>query len=237
MTKTWWGPGPSANARVIQPDETTGSRQNKEAEMTIQQREPVRLNGSVQVPTLPLADAPPARGAAVTSITAKFLAVFRVAVGFVFLWAFLDKTFGLGYATPSAKAWINGGSPTKGFLSGVEVGPFESTFHNWAGAPWANWLFMLGLLGIGVALLFGVALRAAAASGTVMMLLMWAAEWPLARHTSAGAPGMSTNPIVDYHIVYALALVAVAATYAGNTWGLGRRWEKLPFVQRNRWLL
>src|SRR6266511_711287 len=121
MTKTWWGPGPSAHARVIQPDETTGSRQNKEAEMTIQQREPVRLNGSVQVPTLPLADAPPARGAAVTSITAKFLAVFRVAVGFVFLWAFLDKTFGLGYATPSAKAWINGGSPTKGFLSGLAV--------------------------------------------------------------------------------------------------------------------
>ena len=96
---------------------------------------------------------------------------------------------------------------------------------------------MLGLLGIGVALLFGVALRAAAASGTVMMLLMWAAEWPLAKHTSAGAPSMSTNPVVDYHIVYALALIAVAVTYAGNTWGLGRLWAKLPFVQRNRWLL
>ncbi len=134
--------------------------------MTIQQREPVRLNGSVQVPTLPLADAPPARGAAVTSITAKFLAVFRVAVGFVFLWAFLDKTFGLGYATPSAKAWINGGSPTKGFLSGVAAGPLESTFHSWAGAPWADWLFMAGLLGIGLALTLGVALRIAAASGS-----------------------------------------------------------------------
>jgi thiosulfate dehydrogenase (quinone) large subunit len=162
--------------------------------MTIQQREPVRLNGSVQVPTLPLADAPPARGAAVTSITAKFLAVFRVAVGFVFLWAFLDKTFGLGYATPSAKAWINGGSPTKGFLSGVAAGPLESTFHSWAGAPWADWLFMAGLLGIGLALTLGVALRIAAASGTVMMLFMWAAEWPLAKHTSARWPTSPPGP-------------------------------------------
>ena len=30
-----------------------------------------------------------------------------------FLWAFLDKAFGLGYATPSGNAWINGGSPTR----------------------------------------------------------------------------------------------------------------------------
>jgi thiosulfate dehydrogenase [quinone] large subunit len=204
--------------------------------MAIQQ-ERVRLDGSLQLPPQRAAETAPAHGAVMTTHAARFLAVVRVAVGFVFLWAFLDKTFGLGYATPSAKAWINGGSPTKGFLSGVEVGPFESTFHSWAGTPWANWLFMLGLLGIGVALLFGVALRAAAASGTVMMLLMWAAEWPLAKHTSAGAPSMSTNPIVDYHIVYALALIAVAVTYAGNTWGLGRLWAKLPFVQRNRWLL
>ena len=49
--------------------------------------------------------------------------MFRVLLGFEFLWAFLDKTFGLGYATPSARAWINGGSPTKGFLgSGQAVG-------------------------------------------------------------------------------------------------------------------
>jgi thiosulfate dehydrogenase [quinone] large subunit len=204
--------------------------------MAIQQ-ERVRVNGSLQLPARRAAETAPTHGAVMTTHAAKVLAVVRVAVGFVFLWAFLDKTFGFGYATPSAKAWINGGSPTKGFLSGVEMGPFESTFHNWAGTPWANWLFMLGLLGIGIALLFGVALRAAAASGTVMMLLMWAAEWPLAKHTSAGAPSMSTNPIVDYHIVYALALIAVAVTYAGNTWGLGRLWAKLPFVQRNRWLL
>jgi hypothetical protein len=76
-----------------------------------------------------------AHGAVMTTTAARFLAVVRVATGFVFLWAFLDKTFGFGYATPVARAWIHGGSPTKGFLSSVAVGPFESTFHTWAGAP------------------------------------------------------------------------------------------------------
>jgi thiosulfate dehydrogenase (quinone) large subunit len=179
----------------------------------------------------------PAFGRIITARATKFLAIMRVVVGFEFLWAFLDKTFGLGYATPAARAWINGGSPTKGFLSGVAVGPFESTFHAIAGAAWADWLFMLGLLGIGIALILGIGLRAAAVSGTLMMVLMWAAEWPLDKLTSAGEPSMSTNPIVDYHIIYALALIALALTYAGHTWGLGRLWAKLPFVQRNRWLI
>jgi thiosulfate dehydrogenase (quinone) large subunit len=96
---------------------------------------------------------------------------------------------------------------------------------------------MLGLLGIGLALILGIGLRISAVSGTAMMLLMWAAEWPLAKFTSAGEPSMSVNPIVDYHIIYALALIALALTYAGHTWGLGRLWARLPFVHRNRWLI
>jgi thiosulfate dehydrogenase (quinone) large subunit len=190
-----------------------------------------RLDGSA------LAGTQPASERTITTGAAKFLAVFRVVLGFEFLWAFLDKTFGLGYATPAERAWINGGSPTKGFLSRVAVGPFEDTFHTIAGAPWADWLFMIGLLGIGVALILGIGLRIAAVSGTVMMVLMWAAEWPLDKLTSAGEPSMSTNPIVDYHIIYALALIALAVTFAGNIWGLGKRWAKLGFVQRNRWLI
>jgi thiosulfate dehydrogenase [quinone] large subunit len=194
-------------------------------------QESVRLDGSA------LAGTQPAPERTITTGAAKFLAVFRVVLGLEFLWAFLDKTFGLGYATPAERAWINGGSPTKGFLSRVAVGPFESTFHTIAGAPWADWLFMVGLLGIGVALILGIGLRVAAVSGTVMMVLMWAAEWPLAKFTSAGEPSMSTNPIVDYHIIYALALIALAVTFAGHIWGLGKRWARLGFVQRNRWLI
>ena len=178
-----------------------------------------------------------APGRMLTSAAARALAVLRIGLGFVFLWAFLDKTFGLGYATPSARAWINGGSPTKGFLSSVDVGSFRGFFHTIAGTAWADWLFMPGLLGIGVALILGVGMRPAAAAATLMMAMMWLAEYPLAQHTAAGKPNMSSNPIVDYHIVYAVAAIVLALTYAGHTWGLGRIWTRLPFVQRQRWLI
>lgn len=164
------------------------------------------------------------------------LASLRILTGFVFLWAFLDKTFGLGYATASGKGWIDGGSPTKGFLGSVAAGPMESTFHSWAGDTWADWLFMLGLLGIGLAVMAGVALWPAAAAGTAMMALMWIAEWPPAKHLSDGSPSMSTNPFADYHVIYAVALIAVAAVGAGATWGLGRLWVRLPIVRDHTWL-
>ncbi|MFJ9661252.1 hypothetical protein ACIRPR_25210 [Streptomyces griseoflavus] len=160
----------------------------------------------------------------------------RVLMGFVFLWAFLDKTFGFGYATASGKGWVDGGSPTEGFLGHVAVGPMESTFHSWAGAAWADWLFMLGLLGIGLALLTGVALRLAALAGTVMMALMWVAEWPPAQHLSDGSASMSTNPFVDYHVMYAVVLVALAAVSAGDALGFGRLWARLPLVRDHGWL-
>ena len=70
-----------------------------------------------------------------------------------------------------------------------------------------------------------------------MMLLMWLAECPLDRFTAAGEPSMSTNPILDYHVIYALALIVFAVTYAGNTWGLGRWWAALPFVRDQRWAI
>ncbi|GLZ60870.1 MULTISPECIES: DoxX family membrane protein [Micromonospora] len=178
-----------------------------------------------------------APGAMLTKTAARALAVLRISTGFVFLWAFLDKTFGFGYATPAAKSWVNGGSPTKGFLTNVEVGPLQGFFHSIAGDAWANWAFMLGLLGIGLALLLGIGMRLAAAAAGVMMAMMWAAEWPLAQHTSAGKPSGSTNPVTDYHFVYAIGAVVLALTYAGHTWGLGRQWAKLPFVQKNRWLI
>ncbi|WP_128381354.1 DoxX family membrane protein [Streptomyces cavernae] len=170
------------------------------------------------------------------SLRAYSFASLRLLTGFAFLWAFLDKTFGLGYATPSGKGWIDGGSPTKGFLSGVAVGPVESTFHDWAGADWADALFMAGLLGIGLALVSGITLRLAAVAGTAMMALMWIAEWPPAQHLSDGSPSMSTNPFVDYHVIYAAALIVLAAVSAGDTLGLGRIWAQLPFVRRHGWL-
>jgi thiosulfate dehydrogenase [quinone] large subunit len=228
LSPVGWGPQPPVTSRLAEQSEGRSDQIRREAViMTMQHRTNVSYqHEDVAIP-----------GTVVTSIAARMLAVLRIVTGFVFLWAFLDKTFGLHYATPSAKAWIDGGSPTKGFLSSVEVGPLSSTFHSMAGDTWVNWLFMLGLLGLGVALITGVALRITAVAGVLMMAMMWLAEFPLAQHSSSGAPSGSVNPLVDYHVIYAIGLIVLAATYAGNTWGLGKIWARLPFVSRHRWTL
>lgn len=150
----------------------------------------------------------------------KALAVLRIAFGFIFLWAFVDKLFGFGKATPAAKSWLNGGDPTAGFLKGAK-GPFASFFNGLAGDFWVSPLFMLGLLGIGVALILGAGMWIAAVSGALMYLFMYFASLPLV-----------TNPILDDHLTGALVVIVLALTFSGDTWGLGRWWKSTSLVQR-----
>jgi thiosulfate dehydrogenase (quinone) large subunit len=166
----------------------------------------------------------------------RWLAVLRIAVGGIFLWPFLDKLFGLGYSTGAGRSVLEGNSPTNGFLSHVDVGPGKGFFQTIAGTWWADGLFMLALGAVGVAVILGVGLRISAVAGATLMMMMWFAEWPLARFTDSGDPSGSTNPLLDYHVIYALALIALAVTAAGTVWGLGRKWASLPLVQRNPWL-
>lgn len=153
------------------------------------------------------------------------LAVARLMLSFVFLWAFIDKLFGLGLATAAEKAWLNGGSPTTGFLKGVgkSSGPFADFFGSLAGQGWVDVLFMAGLLGIGLALLFGVALRLAAVSGALLLALMWLASQPLAN-----------NPLIDEHLVYIAVLVALPGVE--QRWSLEKWWRAQSFIQNQRWL-
>lgn len=166
----------------------------------------------------------------------ELLAVLRILTGLTFLWAFFDKTFGLGYATGAARAWVAGGSPTRGFLGGVDVGPLQGGFRSMAGNPVADWLFMIGLLGIGLALVLGIGMRVAAVTGAVLLMAMWLASWPMAALNAAGEPTSSNNPFIDDHLVNAVLVIALAVYAAGDTWGLGRTWAGLPLVRRNPWL-
>lgn len=163
----------------------------------------------------------------------RAIAVLRIAYGFTFLWAFLDKTFALGFATGKDAegnvdrfgdaAWINGGSPTEGFLTfGVpEDNPFKDTFNSMAGQAWVDWLFMIGLLGIGVTLLLGMGMRIGTAAGALMYAFMYAAVLPL-----------ENNPIVDDHLIGVIVMVVLALTAAGTTWGLGRLWNRTTLVEK-----
>ncbi|NED98534.1 DoxX family membrane protein [Phytoactinopolyspora alkaliphila] len=153
------------------------------------------------------------------------LAALRFALGWTFLWAFLDKTFGFGYATPAERAWVNGGSPTTGYLSNVE-GPFGGFFSGMAGHAWADWLFMIGLLGIGLALILGIGMRIAAVTGALLLVFMWMAALPLAN-----------NPFMDNHLTEALMLGVLALAGTGRVVGFGKVWERLPLVRKNRWLV
>lgn len=152
--------------------------------------------------------------------TKVMAAVTRISLGFVFLWAFLDKTFGLGKATPAENAWIKGGKPTFGYLSNVD-GPFGGFFQAMAGQAWADWLFMLGLLGIGLGLILGIASRITAASGALLLVFMWMASLPL-----------MTNPIMDDHLIYAFAMFILVGIKADEIAGLGAVWRRIPIVEK-----
>ena len=163
---------------------------------------------------------------------ARALATLRIAFGITFLWAFVDKLLALGFHTGYAQdgtldrfgpaAWINGGSPTEGFLAfGVpENNPFKGFFNGMADSVFIEWIFMLGLLGIGVTLLLGVAMRFGTAAGALMYAFMYAASLPL-----------ENNPIVDDHLVGIIVMAVLALGAAGTTWGLGRWWNSMPVVE------
>jgi thiosulfate dehydrogenase [quinone] large subunit len=147
-------------------------------------------------------------------------ALTRLAIGFVFLWAFLDKLFGLDRNTPKSRSWLDGGSPTSGYLSAVG-GPFEDFFHRLAGQDWVDWVFMIGLAGIGLALILGIGVTIAAITGAALLLAMWLAGLPI-----------DTNPFVDDHIVYALVIIGIAATGAGLRYSLAPWWRRTRLVRK-----
>lgn len=140
----------------------------------------------------------------------KYLGLLRIVFGFIFIWAFFDKLFGLGFATARDKAWILGNSPTTGFLSNVN-GIFRGFFKVLAGQGIVDWLFMLGLLLIGLALVLGIAMKIAAYSGSVLMFLMWLAELPL-----------QNNPLIDEHIIYIFVFILLYKLKAGEMYGFGK---------------
>ena len=170
------------------------------------------------------------------SAARKALAGVRIAFGLTFLWAFFDKLLGLGFSTGAIlneqgtktgidffgkDAWIHGGNPTLGFLKVGASGPFKAFYNAIAGEAWVNVAFMFGLLAIGVALTFGIAMRLGTIAGFVMYLMMWSVVlWP------------ANNPVLDDHILGALTMIVLGLTYAGDTWGVGSTWAKTRLVRR-----
>lgn len=168
-------------------------------------------------------------GATGSSHVSRAIAAARIVLGLVFLWAFLDKAFGLTYTTAKENAWFSGGEPTRGYLSS-SYGPFGDLFQSMAGNGFVDVLFMLGLAGIGLSLTLGAGVRIGAWSGVVMVVFMYAS------HPVPWADPHTTHPFIDSHVVEATILAVVALTPSGDTWGLGRWWRSQPLVRKRPWL-
>ena len=168
----------------------------------------------------------------------------RLMMGWTFLWAFLDKTFGLGFATGrdadtgaivfgGPTAWIHGGSPTVGVLGFALKGPFKGFYQSVTGyqmgaagptvSAWVNWVFMLSMLLIGTALVLGVFTRLAAIGGAIWMVVFYTATaiWP------------DNNPFLDEHLVFLVVLIGIAYVGAGRYLGSGKAWERVRFVKKH----
>ena len=151
--------------------------------------------------------------------------LLRITQGLVFFWAFIDKVFGLGFTTEPEKAWLAGGSPTSGFLKFGTHGPFAELYQVLAGNPLVDWLFMLGLFAIGLALLLGTGVRIAGIAGTAMYILMYTAAIP-----------PEHNPIIDEHITGIIILIGIVIVSPGAWLGLGRLWVNTSLVKSFPWL-
>lgn len=155
------------------------------------------------------------------------MGLVRIGLGLIFLWAFFDKLIGLGFTTcrdaetqavtvMCDQAWLMGGSPTTGFLKFATHGPFADLYTMLAGSPLVDWLFMLGLLGIGAGLTLGILMRLSVVSGTVMLLMMYTAALPPEHH-----------PLIDEHIIYALILLYFWFIPVGSWLGYEKEWKKI----------
>jgi len=161
------------------------------------------------------------------------LGILRLSLGWIFLWAFLDKLFGLGFSTCRdvqtqvvnyfcKDAWLYGGSPTFGFLKFAVKGPFAEIFRAMAGNPVVDWLFMLGLLGVGLGLMLGIFMKLSTFFGGLMLALMYLAGFLPPTH----------NPLIDEHIIYIIVLVLLCLSNSGNYLGLGSWWKNTKLVQK-----
>lgn len=149
------------------------------------------------------------------------LGLMRIVLGFMLVWAFLDKMFGLGFPSPSSAAVINGGSPTEYYLNVLVEGPFEGIYHALAGNAFVDFLLLAGLLAVGSAMMLGIASKLATVGSVVMMALMFTLVLP-----------PSDNPLVDYHIVYILATLVIYWLGGYSHLGLEDRWKGLSLVKR-----
>ncbi|MGH2463213.1 MAG: DoxX family protein [Candidatus Limnocylindria bacterium] len=162
------------------------------------------------------------------------VAVLRVGVGIIFLWAGLEKVIGGGgeWSAAGFLGFGTGGSLGWPFVTGetAEGTIFNPTQSFWAGMAdngtamtLINLLVPWGQIGIGVSLILGLLTRFGAAMGTLMMLFFFVAAWDF------------EFGIVNQHLTYALVTFFLGYIGSGNFFGLDRSVGQMVGPGLRRW--
>jgi thiosulfate dehydrogenase [quinone] large subunit len=149
----------------------------------------------------------------------NLLGVFRILVGWLMLWAFLDKMFGLGFETPAGSGMIDGGSPSS-FVVYVTSGLLKDFYVSLAGNTVIDILLMLGLLALGISLILGIASKLSTIAVSAFLLIMWTLTIP-----------PSDNPIIDYHLILLVGMLAIYFLGGFSVYSVNHLWVKLPIVR------
>jgi thiosulfate dehydrogenase [quinone] large subunit len=141
------------------------------------------------------------------------LFLLRIAHGWMMFYAGITKVLDPNW---SAAGYLNGAKTFAGFygwLASPGVLPVVNFVNEW------------GLTLLGVSLILGLGVRLSSILGAVLMLLYYVPiiDFPYPNPHSY---------IVDEHIIYAAALLLLAAFRAGRVWGLENWCANLPVCSR-----
>ena len=171
------------------------------------------------------------------------VALLRIVVGIIFLWAGLDKLLGSGPTGWSAAGFLahaTGGSLGWPFVAApaadAAVVIYNPTHDLWVSLSKndtamaiVNPLVVYGEIGIGISLILGLLTRFGAIMGALMMALFFVAGWAF------------TNGIVEEHLTYMVVLLAIAGLGAGKYYGLDQWAASTEFGQNHnffrKWFL
>ena len=132
----------------------------------------------------------------------KFLLVFRLLMGWTFLyagaWQVLSPTFSAADFLAHTKTFHDLYAP----LTSPDIAPVLTFFVKW------------GHLLIGLSLVSGLLVRVSGVFGVALLLTYWTAHMDFPYIES------HVNLIVDYHIVYATITIWLVAANAGHVFGL-----------------
>lgn len=153
-----------------------------------------------------------------TTFERNLLVFLRVAIGWTFLYA--------GVSQLTDPSWS-----AAGFLDHTKTFHFlMAPFASPGLLPITNFLVPWGHLLIGLSLVLGIMVRVGGVFGTLLMLTYWLA------HMNFPYVDTSVNFLIDFHVIYAGALVYLLCKRAGHVYGLDAWVEKLSFVQSHPFL-